>query len=191
MEAFLQVLLSRMLPEGSTFNIHSFRGKPDLLRKLRHRLHAYANWMPEDFRIAVVIDRDNQKCGTLKERLETIAAASGLRTRSRAAGSSWQMVNRIAIEELEAWYFGDWEAVRGAYPRVSPNIPSQSRYRDPDAVPGGTWEAFERIMKRHGYFREGLEKVSAAAAIAQYLNPERNRSQSFGKFRDAIIEATA
>ena len=191
MEAFLQVLLSRMLPEGSTFNIHSFRGKPDLLRKLRHRLHAYANWMPEDFRIAVVIDRDNQDCRVLKERLETIAADSGLRTRSRAAGSSWQMVNRIAIEELEAWYFGDWEAVRGAYPRVSPNIPSQSRYRNPDAVPGGTWEAFERIMKRHGYFREGLEKVSAAAAIAQYLNPECNRSQSFGKFRDAIIEATA
>jgi hypothetical protein len=25
------------------------------------------------------------------------------------------VVNRLAIEELEAWYFGDWEAVRAAY----------------------------------------------------------------------------
>ena len=101
------------------------------------------------------------------------------------------MVNRIAIEELEAWYFGDWKAVCRAYPRVSPNIPNQARYRDPDAIRGGTWEAFERIMKIHGYFRGGLGKVQAASAIVQNIDPARSRSNSFKVFHDAIMEATA
>ncbi len=78
MEAFLQTLLPRILPDGSTFTIHPFRGKSDLLRKLQDRLSAYANWMPENFWVVVMIDRDNDDCRTLKEQLETIAADSGL-----------------------------------------------------------------------------------------------------------------
>ena len=191
MEVFLQTLLSRILPEDSTFSIHSFQGKNDLLRKLQDRLRAYANWMPEDYRVVVVIDRDNNDCRKLKEQLETIAVDSGLHTRTQAGGDSWQVVNRVAIEELEAWYFGDWEAVCKAYPRVSTNISSRARYREPDAIQGGTWEAFERIMKRYGYFREGLGKVRAAGAIAEYADPARNCSNSFSKFHAAIIEATA
>ena len=139
MEVFLQTLLPRLLPEDSTFTIHVFRGKYDLLRKLWNRLRAYAVWLPENYRVVVVTDRDNNDCQTLKRRLEAMAAESGLVTRSKANDSTWRVVNRIAIEELEAWYFGDWKAVCRAYPRVSPNIPNQARYRDPTrsgAVPG-------------------------------------------------------
>ena len=57
-------------------------------------------------------------------------------------------MNRIAIEELEAWYFGDWTAVVQAWPRVSANVPAQRGYRDPDAIPGGTWQAFECVLQR-------------------------------------------
>ena len=191
MEAFLQTLLTGMLSEGPTFAIHSFRGKSDLLRKLNSRLRAYANWMPKSFRVVVVVDRDNDDCRMLKEQLETMAVDSGLLTRSRVGGGPWQVVNRIAIEELEAWYFGDWEAVCSAYPLVSSNIPNRAHYRDPDAIQGGTWETFERIMKRCGYFKEGLRKVETARAIAEYIDPARNCSTSFAEFRDAIIEATA
>ena len=191
MEVFLQTLLPRLLPEGSTFTIHVFQGKCDLLRKLRDRLRAYAGWIPESYRVVVVTDRDNDDCQTLKKRLEAVAAESGLVTRSKANDSTWQVVNRIAIEELEAGYFGDWKAVCRAYPRVSPNILSQARYRDPDAIRGGTWEAFERIMKNRGYFRGGLGKVQAASAIVQNIDPARSRSNSFKVFHDAIMEATA
>ena len=191
MEVFLQTLLPRLLPEDSTFTIHVFRGKYDLLRKLWNRLRAYAVWLPENYRVVVVTDRDNNDCQTLKRRLEAVAAESGLVTRSKANDSMWRVVNRIAIEELEAWYFGDWKAVCRAYPRVSPNIPNQACYRDPDAIRGGTWEAFERIMKHHGYFRGGLGKVQAASAIAQNIDPARSRSNSFKVFHDAIMEATA
>ncbi len=191
MEVFLQTLLPRLLPEDSTFTIHVFRGKHDLLRKLQDRLHGYTGWIPESCRVVVVIDRDNNDCRALKEPLEAAAAASGLVTRSQAGGGPWQVVNRIAIEELEAWYFGDWKAVCSAYPRVSPNIPNQAHYRDPDTIRGGTWEAFERIMKRHGYFRGGLGKVQAASAVAKGIDPARSRSNSFRVFHHAIVEATA
>ena len=78
MEVFLQTLLPRLLPEGSTFTIHVFQGKYDLLRKLRDRLRAYAGWIPESYRVVVVTDRDNDDCQTLKKRLEAVAAESGL-----------------------------------------------------------------------------------------------------------------
>ena len=42
MEAFLEVLLPRLLPPETTFALHSFQGKSDLLKNLPSRLHAYS-----------------------------------------------------------------------------------------------------------------------------------------------------
>ncbi len=190
MEAFLRVLLPRVLVADRTFSIYPFQGKNDLLDKLHSRLRGYSHWLPDDWRIVVVVDRDDSDCLDLKRQLETIAAAAGLRTRSRAGGGPWQLVNRIAIEEMEAWYFGDWSAVRSAYPRVPPTVPARMQFREPDAIRGGTWEAFERILKRHGYFRTGLRKLDAARAIAPHMDPTRNHSRSFTRFHEAIAEAT-
>ena len=94
----------------------------------------------------------------------------------------------MAIEELEAWYFGDWSAVRRAYPRVSAKVPRQAKYRFPDAIKGGTWEAFERILKRAGYFRTGLRKIEAARAVAEHMDPERNSSPSFCSLKSALAQ---
>ena len=173
------------------FEIHPFQGKLDLLGNLGNRLRGYAQWLPDDWRILVIVDRDDDDCRQLKQRLEDVASGANLRTRSQAGGRPWQLVNRVVIEELEAWYFGNWEAVRSAYPRVSPTVPNQSRYRNPDSVQGGTWEAFERILKGRGYFRTGLRKMEAARTVAAYIDPARNRSHSFTKFRDALVEATS
>ena len=191
MEAFLNAWLRRALPEGSTFVISAYRGKLALLRKLENRLRGYATWLPADHRIVVVVDRDDDECHELKSRLEQLCKDAGLRSRRAAGDADWQVVTRIAIEELEAWYFGDWQAVRRAYPRVSPDIPRRARYRDPDAIRGGTCEACERVMNGYGYFKEGLAKVEAAAAIGEHIEPMRNRSHSFAVFRDAIAEASA
>ena len=190
MEVFLNTLLAHMLVGESTFAVYSFQGKNDLLKKLPNRLCGYSNWRPENYRIVVVLDRDNDDCRVLKNQLEPIATESELITRSRAGGNPWQVVNRIAIEELEAWYFGDWEAVCEAFPRVRPNIPNKARYRNPDSIQGGTCESFERVMKKYGYFKKGLEKVAAAQAIAKHIDPARSRSISFVNFYKAIVKAT-
>jgi hypothetical protein len=191
MEAFLRALLPRLLPQDRSFQVHPFQGKSDLLGKLQARLRGYAKWLPDDWRIVVVVDRDDDDCRNLKERLEAVAASAGILTRSMANGRPWQLVNRIAVEELEAWYFGDWAAVCSAYPRVSADIPSKASFRDSDAIRGGTWEAFERVLQRYGYFKAGLPKIEAGRTIGAEILAGRNHSRSFAAFRDAMLEATA
>ncbi len=191
MEAFLRALLPRLLPADRAFEVHAFQGKTDLLGKLEARLRGYAAWLPADWRVVVVVDRDDDDCRELKQRLENVAHRAGLRSRSRSGREPWQLVNRIAIEELEAWYFGDWEAVRATYPRVAPNVSQRQGLRDPDAIAGGTWEAFERVMQRHGYFKGGLAKIEAARAIGAHIEPAHSRSGSFLAFHQALVEALA
>lgn len=191
MEAFLGALLPRLLPQDRSFQVHAFQGKSDLLGKLEARLRGYANWLPDNYRIVVVVDRDQEECRQLKQRLEDISANAGLRSRTASGDERWQVVNRIAIEELEAWYFGDWQAVRAVYPGVSANIPSKQGFRDPDAIAGGTWEAFERILQRHRYFSTGLRKIEAARALGGVIEPERSTSRSFALFCQAIVGARA
>jgi hypothetical protein len=187
MEAALRLLLPRVLGRIS-FRIFTHQCKDDLLKRLPDRLRGFSKWLPKDHRILVVVDRDDEDCHALKGRLEQAATTAGLRTRSLAGTHPYQVVNRLAIEELEAWYFGDWEAVTTAYPRVPPTIPNQARYRNPDAVAGGTWEAFERVLQRAGYFLTGLRKIEVARAIAPHWNPNVNRSHSFRVFHQALQE---
>ena len=191
MEAFLHALLPRLLPPDRTFRVHPFQGKGDLLNKLETRLRGYAMWLPDTSRIIVLVDRDSEDCGNLKRRLEDVAGRAGLLTRARAVDAPWQLVNRIAIEELEAWYFGDWNAVLAAYPRALRNVPGNRRYRDPDGIVGGTWEAFERVMQQRKYFKGGLRKVEAARTIGAYVDGIRSSSRSFQSFCNALIEAVA
>lgn len=146
--------------------------------------------MPTDWRIVVLVDRDDQECEELKTKLEQMARKAGLvtRTQAKATNTPYVVINRIVVEELEAWYFGDWTAVQAAYPGVQRTVPAQEKYRDPDAISGGTWEAFERILKRKGYFPGGLRKIEAARTIVPYMDPERNRSRSFQVFCEALRE---
>ena len=111
-----------------------------------------------------------------------MAEKAGLRTSDDQRGPA-QIIVRIAIEELEAWYFGDWAAVRAAYPKAGK--PPQ-RCRAPDAIRGGTWEVFERVMKKSDYFASGLRKIEAATKIAPHIDPARNTSPSFQALRRAL-----
>jgi hypothetical protein len=189
-EAFLREFLPGALPPEISFEVHPHQGKSDLLKKLEGRLRGYAKWLPDDWRIVVVVDRDNEDCKQIKRELEIIANRAGLRTKSTCADSEWQIVNRVAIEELEAWYFGDWSAVKASYERVGENIPNNQKYRNPDAITGGTWEAFERVMRKYDYFEGGLMKIDAARSIGKFMNPPRNNSPSFKVFWAAIKECT-
>lgn len=185
----LQNLLPKILPSEITFNIHDFRGKQDLLKKLPQRLKGYKVWIPNDYKIVVMIDEDREDCRRLKQKLEDIAKQSGFITQtSRANNQDFQVLNRIVIEELEAWFFGDISAIRQAYPRVPENLGQQSSYRNPDTIKGGTWEALETILNRAGYFKGGLQKLVCAREISGYMNPHKNRSKSFQIFVQGLLE---
>ena len=189
MRDFLDGLLPRYLPSDITFDVIAFSGKPDLKKILPERLYGLTRSLPHSHRLFVLVDRDSEDCRDLKNELEDIAKKTGLTTRTSTSSREWQIVNRIVIEELEAWYFGDWEAVRSAYSNA-PKDPSKRRgFRDPDDIRGGTWEAFTRIMKSE--FPDGLRKREAARRIGERIDPSRSRSRSFRVFYEAVLEAAA
>ena len=191
MEAALEHLLPKLLGDIE-YQIICFQCKDDLLKKAPERLRGYASWLPAKWRILVLVDRDDDDCMVLKAELENMAAAAGLLTKTAADnGQCFQVVNRIAIEELEAWFFGDWSAVQAAYPRVPATLPQKAGFRDPDAVAGGTWEALERVLKKAGYFSTGLRKVELARSVAVHMNPPNNTSRSFQIFAGAVTAALA
>ncbi len=188
MEAFLETVLPKLLRGNVTFQIYPSRCKKELLKNLPNRLKGYSRWLPATWRIIVVLDRDNDNCRRLKQRLEDMAGQANLRTLTSGA-NNWRVANRIVVEELEAWFFGDMDAVRTVYPRVAKTIECKASYQNPDAIRGGTWEAFERILQHAGYFRSGLRKIEAARQIGPHIEPDRNRSRSFKVFCQAIDKA--
>ena len=188
-EAALRNLVPKILGSGVEFRVIRFQGKQDLLSKLPGLLKGYRKWIPADWRIVVLVDEDRQDCLELKARLEKTAVDAGLVTKTSASGGAgFQVLNRISIEELEAWFFGDVEALHGAYPKIPLSLATRSKYQDPDAIQGGTWEKLEKELQRKGYFHGGLAKIEAAKAISAHMDPTRNRSKSFQVFRDGLIE---
>lgn len=185
----LNLLLPKILTQEIAYKIHSFRGKSDLFKKLPSRLQGYKKWIDHTYKIIVLVDEDRENCKQLKQQLEKMAIKVGLVTKSsRGKGESFQVLNRIVIEELEAWFFGDVNAICQAYPRVYSNLGSQAKYRDPDAIKGGTWEALEKVLQSKGYHKGGLEKNNAAREISQYMNPKKNDSKSFQVFYQGLLE---
>ncbi len=179
-----QLILPNIQP-----TIYTFQGKQNLLRKLPNRLKGLRNYLPGNSLILILVDRDAEDCVRLKQRLEAIANEAGFNTKTSVGKQSrYQVTNRIAIEELEAWFFGDWNAMRLAYPALSANVPNKSIYRNPDAI-SGTWEALEKVLQSAGYFRGGLRKIELAQEVSQHLTVGNNRSHSFNFFCEALQAA--
>ena len=182
-------LLPKILPSNVTSNIHTYQGKPDFFKKVPNRLKGYQPLLPPDGKILLLIDEDREDCLKLKKQLEDMAISAGLIPKSSCQKyKSFQVLNRIVVEELEAWFFGDVEAICQAYPKVSANLAKQKGYRDPDAIKGGTWEALERVLKKAGYHPGGLDKPKASSEISKYMNPKSNRSKSFQVFYQGLLE---
>lgn len=185
----LEQLLPKILLSNISYKIHDFRGKSDLLKKLPMRLKGYKDWIPDDYKIIILVDRDDDNCYILKEKLEKTAIEIGFITKSISEDKkTFQLLNRIAIEELESWFFGDVNAIVSAYSKVSANLGQQAKFRKPDEITGRTWEALEQVLQRAGYYQGGLEKVKASREISKFMIPQNNRSPSFQVFYQGLLE---
>lgn len=184
MEAALAVLLPKILPTEVAFNLHAHRGKSDLIKKTTGKLKGYRAWAGAEYLIVVIVDRDTDDCHELKRELID-AGLPPQHTKDTTTSPRFSYMVRIAIEELEAWFFGDWQAVSAAYPKVKPSVDRMRRFRDPDAITG-TWEALESVLQQAGYFPAGMPKIGVAREIASNMNPARNTSASFRAFVDGL-----
>lgn len=180
-EGALKIILPKILSDDVNCTFHVSQGKHDLLKNLPTLLKGFNPPIADNRRIMVLIDEDREDCFQLKAQLEAIARAAGFVTKSSAPQEGdFQVVNQLAIEELEAWFFGNVEALRNAYPRVSRN----AQYQDPDAIENGTSEALGRALRR--YYPKRLPKTKVARKIAQHMELCRNTSRSFQVFVEGL-----
>ena len=115
-EEALRYILPKILSPDVICIFHAFEGKDDMREELPKHLKGH-QWIPDNWRIVVLIDEDRKDCHELKTYLEKASREAGFVTKSSAIpNEDFQVVNRIAIEELEAWFFGDIEAMHAAYP---------------------------------------------------------------------------
>lgn len=188
MKKFLESWLKQYLPgDDIGFKIFEFRGKDDMKGKISKRIRAYRSEGDFIYKHFVVIDRDREDCTELNEQLIKICASEGFEVRN--CGSSWQVATSIVIEELEAWYFGDWDAVTACYSRVSSTIPKKSRFRKSDQIEKPSRELLKIFNSSH--IKEKFLKTRIAENVGRNYNADRSTSPSFKHFRKVVDEAIA
>jgi len=178
-----------------TWRIHPYKGigrlpngltavgdpaKRALLDQLPRLLAGYGK-TPGIDAVVVVLDSDRRDCKTFLGELETLL------NRCHPAPEA---LFRLAIEEMEAWYLGDRQALLSAYPRAKKDV--LGRYTQDSIC--GTWELLadavypggSAAIRGAGWPLPGQVKHEWAAQIGPFLDIERNESPSFRKFRDGM-----
>lgn len=202
-EKLLQVLLPQLLgPQGEphTWHLHAYKGtgqipkdlvakadptKRILLDRLPRLLRGYGK-TPGIDAVVVVLDTDKRDCAAFLAELKAVADG---------CSPAPKTLFRLAIEEIEAWYFGDQDALLKAYPRAKLDV--LKRYVQDSAC--GTWELLadavhpggSAAIKKAGWPLPGQVKHEWAEKIGPLMGLERNVSPSFGKLRDGFRQLVA
>lgn len=197
-EKLLQAVLPKVLGAAGdphTWRVHSYKGigrvpgglhadadpaKRVLLDQLPRLLRGYGK-TPGIDAVVVVLDTDKRDCASFLADLKALAAA---------CKPAPKTIFRLAIEEVEAWYLGDRQALAQAYPRARP--PVLNRYAQDSIC--DTWELLadaihpggSSAIRQAGWPLPGQVKHEWAERIGPLLAPERNVSPSFIKLRDGL-----
>ncbi len=186
--AFLDRRARRLLKEQSV-RVHPHEGKGSLprdwsappprdqrglLHQLPAKLRGFASAAnPDELHVVVMVDADNDDPDVLADKIAAVASQVAPKLR---------VTVRLAVEETEAFYLGDLQALEKAYPDADL---AKARAYVPDSIPnGGTWELFGEII-RDG----GGNKVAWAEAMGAVLTtrPARSRSPSFKALIGGLI----
>ena len=186
-KAALDQLLPRLLP-GHSCRVRVFEGWQDLLGQLKAVLQGYHRRIFREgetgLRVVVLLDGDGI-CARRKAALEAKAAEAGLLTKTAAGtGQVFYVLNRVAVQELEAWWLGDRAAIIAAYPGVKlTHFKGTDRTADAPLKPNDVlWE----VLKKGRYFLTGKRKTQWATDISPHLDPGRNTSTSFRYFCEGL-----
>lgn len=198
-EALLPVVIG---PQGEphTWRVHPYKGigrlpaglsakadpsKRALLDQLPRLLTGYGKSAGIDA-VVVVVDSDRRDCNAFLGELKNLLL------KCHPAPNT---LFRLAIEEMEAWFLGDRQALLAAYPRAKTNV--LQRYKQDSVC--GTWELLADAIHpgglaailKGGWPLPGQAKHEWAEKIAPRMNVEHNQSPSFCKFRDGLRRLVA
>ena len=162
MKYLLDELLPRIPPPDVTFQTIPHHGKRDLERSIPRKLRGWKE--PGDIRFVILHDQDTKDCVSLKQELLQLCAVTDR-----------PCLVRTACQEMEAWYFGDIDALCAAYDRPKlREVIGKKKFRVPDAIPDPKEELY-RLIPEH-------QQISGAKRVAPHMDIERNTSASFQQF---------
>jgi hypothetical protein len=198
----LDILVPKIIGIGHTFTIHSYKGigriprdmkgtddarKRILLNNLPKLLRGYgrtfSGYEKHPAAVIVVFDLDKRCLKALRKELYDVLNNCNPKPETRFC---------IAIEEGEAWFLGDLDAVRFAYPKAKEGV--LKNYVNDSVC--GTWELLAdsvypggaQALSARGWQAVGTEKGKWADAIAPRMNVNWNKSPSFSYFRGKLLE---
>jgi hypothetical protein len=194
----LDALVPKILGAQDTFKVISYKGvgriprdmqatanprKRILLANLPRLLRGYGRTFaayPQDYKAAVVLvcDLDDKNLHGFLSELTAVLNACHPKPETRFC---------LAIEEGEAWFLGDMQAVKSAYSNAKDEI--LNSYVNDSIC--GTWEKLAdaiypggaKKLSKKGWQAVGAEKFQWAEAIAPRMEVENNKSPSFCFFR--------
>lgn len=197
----LEILIPKIIGANHTYKIHAYKGigkipkgmktvkdpsKRIFLDQLPRLLKAYGNYFhTTNYKavVFVVCDLDDKCLKTFKRELLKVLNSCNKKPETRFC---------FAIEEGEAWFLGDKQAVKKAYPRAKMTV--LDGYVQDSIC--GTWEKLadavynggSAALKKKGFFEIGKEKSDWATSITRHMNVNSNESCSFCYFRDKLLE---
>jgi len=199
----LDILVPKIIGDGHTFITHSYKGigripknmrdaddvsKRILLDNLPKLLKGYGRTFdgyPEDYHAAVILvcDLDDKCQKVFREELVGILHACNPQPTTRIC---------FAIEEGEAWFLGDLNAIKSVYHNADETV--LNSYVNDSIC--GTWEKLadavysggSQALSAKGWQAIGMEKSIWAEAIAPVMDVTNNDSPSFCYFRFKLQE---
>ncbi len=163
-------------------NLKTAPKKRLLLNSLPKVLRGYGKSLTPGYTaVVVVVDLDNKDCFAFKRDLLALL---------NACDPKPETLFRIAIEEMEAWFFGDHNAIKLAFPKAKNHV-LNSYVQDSIC---GTWEKLAEAiypggakkLTQQGYPLIGKEKCKWAQKIAPHLDVENNQSKTFRVFMRGV-----
>ncbi len=199
----LEVIIPKIIGEQEkphTWRIKPYRGtgriprnlspsgdpqKRILLDQLPRLLRGHKN-NPGTDAIVVVVDTDSRNCASFLQELNVVATDCGYQDKT---------LFRLAIEEIEAWYLGDRDALMAAYPKAKKKV--LDNYIQDEVC--GTWEVLAdavhpkgaAAVKKAGWPSSGLLKHKWAKDIPIHMSVDLNTSPSFKKFVEGLKRITS
>lgn len=199
----LEIMLESLIPEGHTFKVISYKGigripknldsksdpqKRIFLNQIPRLLKGYGKAFdryPAEYKACVIVvcDLDNRDLNAFISDLQRILDNCIPKPSAEFC---------IAVEEGEAWFLGDIDAVIQAYPNAKKAI--LDAYQNDSIC--GTWEVMAdavfpggaTTLKLLGWQKTGLEKSNWSKNVTPRMNLENNLSPSFNHFRQTILE---
>jgi hypothetical protein len=202
----LDILVPKIIDVAQhTFTVHAYKGigripknlhkvkdaaTRHLLDQLPRLLQGYGKTFaayPDNYSAAVIVVCDLDDRCLKKFKTELLAIAADCHPAPVACFC-------IAVEEGEAWFLGDMDAIETAYPKYRQDV--LNTYRNDSIC--GTWEILAdavcnggaKKLSEGGYQTIGHEKSSWAEKITHNMNVEQNKSPSFCYFREKLRELT-